>query len=80
MTDNEAAEYDAVLRVMGDVLGIVPDIKPVDLQVINLVKQIGILRSEKKYEEADLLKKKAADMGYILEFAKGQTYIIREIK
>jgi len=80
MTDNEAAEYDAALRVMGDVLGIVPDIKPVDLQAINLVKQIGVLRSEKKYEEADLLKKKAADMGYILEFAKGQTYIIREIK
>ncbi|MBN2754812.1 MAG: cysteine--tRNA ligase [Candidatus Goldbacteria bacterium] len=80
MTDTDAAEYDAVLRVMGGVLGIVPEIKPVDLQVVDLVKQIGVLRAEKKYEEADLLKKKAADTGYILEFTKARTYIIRELQ
>ena len=62
------------------VLKITPVLKTIDAQITELAKQIDLLRKEKQYEKADILKKQAAETGYMLEFTAAGTFAIKELK
>ncbi|HDQ26584.1 MAG TPA: cysteine--tRNA ligase [bacterium] len=66
------------IKEMTGVFKITPEIKPVDKEASDLVKEIEILRSEKKYEEADVLKKKLDESGYMLKFRPMGPVLIRK--
>jgi cysteinyl-tRNA synthetase len=80
ITDDEAKVYDLVLREIGGLLGVIPEINPVDKTAVDLVQQIDNLRKEKRFEESDALRKQAETMGYLLEFSNGRTFILQEMK
>src|ERR1035437_2599406 len=68
------------IREMTGVLKIQPKFEPPAKEAVELVKQIEKMRAEKQYEKADALKKQASQLGYILEFTKTGTFIIKELK
>jgi cysteinyl-tRNA synthetase len=73
MLESDIIEMTSVLKVC-------PEIKPVDKEAYDLVKQIDILRAEKQYENADKIKKQVNLLGYLLEYTKSGTFVIKELK
>ncbi|MCE5300706.1 MAG: cysteine--tRNA ligase, partial [Spirochaetia bacterium] len=69
-----------LLTKMCVVLKIAPVIIPVDKEIIDLVKQLDAFRLKKDYKSADDLKTQIANSGYLLEFTKTGTFIIKEMK
>jgi cysteinyl-tRNA synthetase len=75
-----SGDLETQIREMCEVLKIVPPLDPIDGEVLNLVKNVDVLRSEKKYDEADVIKRRVLEMGYLMEFSKSGTFIIKELK
>ena len=71
---------EADIKEMAGVLKISPVFEAPAKEALALVKQIETARAEKQYDKADALKKEAAAMGYLLEFTKTGTFILKEQK
>ncbi len=71
---------EADIREMAGVLKVMPEIQPVESAVSDMVKQIASYRMEKQYDKADEMKKQVSQAGYILEYTKTGTFIIKELK
>ncbi len=69
-----------LLCEMSSVLKIKPEIPEIKEDTRKQVDVINNLRKEKKYNESDVLRKQLADNGYILEFTKDRTFVIKEMK
>ncbi|MCX8093877.1 MAG: cysteine--tRNA ligase [Candidatus Goldbacteria bacterium] len=72
--------WQNLLYEMCSVLKIKPIIPDIKKEVKEKVDIINNLRKEKKYNESDVLRKRLLDDGYILEFTKERTFIIKEMK
>ncbi len=70
----------ALLTEMCSVLKIKPEIPEIKEDIKNQVDIINKLRKEKRYQESDEIRKKLLEMGYILEFTKDATFVIKELK
>jgi cysteinyl-tRNA synthetase len=68
------------IKEMASVLKVRPEIKPIDKEALDLVKQIDALRLDKHYDMADEMKKKVNLLGYLQEYTKSGTFIIKELK
>lgn len=68
------------IKEMAQVLKISPKFDPPGKDASELVKQIDTLRKEKQYDKADAMKMEASKLGYILEYTKTGTFIIKELK
>jgi cysteinyl-tRNA synthetase len=71
---------EAAIIEMAGVLKIMPEIKAVDKEAADLVQQIDVFRRDKQYDKADGLKKQVNLLGYLLEYTKIGTFIIKELK
>lgn len=79
--DVEKCKYwSSLLFEMCDVLKIRPKIPEINDDIKKQVVIINDLRKEKKYKESDELRKKLLDKGFILEFTRDKTFIIKELK
>lgn len=79
--DIEKCKYwSSLLFEMCAVLKIKPEIPEINDDIKKQVEIINDLRKEKKYKESDELRKELSDKGFILEFARDKTFIIRELK
>jgi cysteinyl-tRNA synthetase len=75
-----SGDLETQIREMCDVLKITPPVDAKNPEVTGLAKQVDALRKDKKYAEADAIKKQIADIGYLLEFSKSGTFVIKELK
>lgn len=71
---------EADIKEMTKVLKISPVFEMPSKEAVELVKQIDVMRKEKQYDKADALKKEVSALGYILEYTKTGTFIIKELK
>lgn len=68
-----------LLSEMCNILKIMPEIPETGDVIHEQVKKINELRKEKKYKESDELRKQLSDKGFILEFTKNKTFIIKKL-
>lgn len=79
--DSEAlAKLENEITEMCRVLKITPHLPVMDGEVKEAVAKLNVLRKEKKYAESDEIKKQLAQKGWLLEFSKAGTFIIKEYK
>lgn len=71
---------EADIKEMTQVLKIYPKFETPSNEALEIVKQIAVLRNDKQYEKADVMKKEVSQLGYILEYTKTGTFIIKELK
>ncbi len=75
-----SGDHETQIREMCDVLKITPDIPAIPSDVKDMALAVENFRKEKKYAEADGLKKKMAEAGWLLEFTKSGMFVIKELK
>lgn len=75
-----SGDLETQIREMLGVLKIMPPLDSIDNEVQDLAKKVEGLRKEKKYTEADEIKRRLFEQGYMLEFSKSGMFVIKELK
>ncbi|MFP4466299.1 MAG: cysteine--tRNA ligase [Candidatus Goldiibacteriota bacterium] len=73
-------EYERVITIMCSILKIEPEIKPVDNDILHLVKQLSDFRAVKDFKKADEVRDAILKKGFMPEFYKDTTLVIRTME